>query len=88
VLDCFAGSGTTLVAAEELGRQWIGVDIGDEAISTITERFKNGSKPMGDYVKKKKKSQTTMDLFENNEVEISSETLNKGLVTYDLFTEK
>jgi len=88
VLDCFAGSGTTLVAAEELGRQWIGVDIGDEAISTITERFKNGSKPMGDYVKKKKKSQTTMDLFENNEVEISSETLNEGLVTYDLFTEK
>ena len=88
VLDCFAGSGTTLVAAEELGRQWIGVDIGDEAISTITERFKNGSKPMGDYVKKKKKSQTTMDLFENDEVEISSETLNKGLITYDLFTEK
>ena len=88
VLDCFAGSGTTLVAAEELGRQWIGVDIGDEAISTITERFKNGSKPMGDYVKKKKNSQTTKDLFENNEVEISSETFNKGLVTYDLFTEK
>ena len=71
-----------------MGRQWIGVDIGDEAISTITERFKNGSKPIGDYVKKKMKSQTTMDLFENDEVEISSETLNKGLVTYDLFTEK
>ena len=88
VLDCFAGSGTTLVAAEELGRQWIGVDIGDEAISTIAERFKNGSKPMGDYVKKRKKSQTTMDLFENNEVEVSSETLNKASVTYDLFTEE
>ncbi len=26
VLDCFAGSGTTLEAAESLGRQWIGMD--------------------------------------------------------------
>ena len=54
VLDCFAGSGTTLVAAEELGRQWIGVDIGDESIKIIQDRFINGSKPLGDYVKKKK----------------------------------
>lgn len=53
VLDCFAGSGTTLVAAEELGRQWIGVDIGDEAIRIIRDRFANGSKPIGDYVGKR-----------------------------------
>lgn len=63
VLDCFAGSGTTLVAAEELGRQWIGVDIGDEAISTIKERFKNGTRPMGDYVTGKKKQEMELSLF-------------------------
>ena len=91
VLDCFAGSGTTLVAAEELGRQWIGVDIGDESISTITERFKNGSKPMGDYVKKKKRVPIVMNLFEEEKTISTSKTVNdsvgKSLVTYDLFKE-
>lgn len=53
VIDCFAGSGTALVAAEELGRQWIGVDIGDEAFRIIRDRFANGSKPIGDYVVKR-----------------------------------
>lgn len=88
VLDCFAGSGTTLVAAEELGRQWIGVDIGDEAISTITERFKNGSRPMGDYVKKKRKSPNAMDLFGEEESISRSENANRPQITYDLFKEK
>lgn len=88
VLDCFAGSGTTLVAAEELGRQWIGADIGDEAISTIIERFKNGSKPMGDYVKKNKKAPAVMDLFGKEEAISIQETINKPSVTYDLFTVK
>jgi DNA modification methylase len=26
VLDCFAGSGTTLVAADQLNRSWVGID--------------------------------------------------------------
>ena len=59
-MDCFAGSGTTLVAAEELGRQWIGVDIGDESIRVIQDRFINGTKPLGDYVSKKKKDKTSL----------------------------
>ena len=41
VLDPFAGSGTTLDAAESLGRHWIGIDIGETAIETIQERMRN-----------------------------------------------
>lgn len=89
VLDCFAGSGTTLVAAEQLGRQWIGVDIGDEAIATIIDRFKHGSKPMGDYVKKKPKKQLAMALFDDDDLaedEIEKEENNE--IAYDIFVEE
>jgi len=39
VLDCFAGSGTTLVAAEKLNRKWIGVDNSEIAIETAKKRI-------------------------------------------------
>ncbi|MEX0916919.1 MAG: transcriptional repressor LexA [Candidatus Paceibacterota bacterium] len=35
VLDCFAGSGTTLLAAQELKRNWIGIDSNKNAIGLI-----------------------------------------------------
>ncbi len=38
VLDCFCGSGTALVAAEELGRKWIGIDSSPVAIDTVKKR--------------------------------------------------
>ena len=44
VLDCFAGSGTTLKVANKLDRKWIGVDISDVAIDVI----KSGK--LGNYV--------------------------------------
>ena len=57
VLDCFAGSGTTLAVADELQRNWIGIDNSVEAITTILDRFYHGLKPMGDYVKRGKKEE-------------------------------
>ncbi len=39
VLDCFAGSGTTLKAAQANGRQWIGIDQSDEAIKAIIAKL-------------------------------------------------
>ena len=41
VLDPFAGCATTCVAAEQLGRQWIGIDIREEAGDVIRERLEN-----------------------------------------------
>ena len=38
ILDCFAGSGTTLECANKLGRKWIGVDNSNIAIKKIRER--------------------------------------------------
>ena len=39
VLDCFCGSGTTLVAAQELNRNWIGIDNSEHAIKVAKKRL-------------------------------------------------
>ncbi|KAB1175027.1 site-specific DNA-methyltransferase [Photobacterium damselae subsp. damselae] len=41
VFDCFMGSGTTQVAANKLGRRFIGADINLGAIQTTTKRLSN-----------------------------------------------
>jgi site-specific DNA-methyltransferase (adenine-specific) len=41
VLDPFCGCGTTIHAAEKLGRQWIGIDVTHLAISLIEKRLKD-----------------------------------------------
>lgn len=40
VLDCFSGSGTTLLAADMLSREWIGVDNSSLAIDTVIQRLR------------------------------------------------
>jgi adenine-specific DNA-methyltransferase len=39
VLDCFCGSGTTLIAAQELSRNWIGIDQSDQAIKVTQKKL-------------------------------------------------
>lgn len=41
VLDPFCGCATTLVAAERLNRQWVGMDIWDKAHEVVIDRLKN-----------------------------------------------
>jgi len=39
VMDCFCGSGTTLIAAQELNRNWIGIDKSKQAIKITQKRL-------------------------------------------------
>lgn len=50
VLDGFAGSGTTIAVAEELGRKWIAIDNSQLAIDTMVLRLVKGTEAMGDFV--------------------------------------
>lgn len=59
VLDCFSGSGTTLEAANLLGRRWIGIDNSLEAIDTVVRRMRFGPRRMGDYVRWRSKAGST-----------------------------
>jgi site-specific DNA-methyltransferase (adenine-specific) len=48
VLDPFCGSGTTLVAAQRLGRRWIGTDSSPLAVSVAKQRLRETSEnPIG-----------------------------------------
>ena len=39
VFDAFSGCGTTISSAQNLGRQWLGIDISKDAISVIRQRM-------------------------------------------------
>jgi len=77
VLDCFAGSGTTLAVAEKLGRRWIGVDCGKLAIYTMQKRVLNivGSRDLENPNKKYGKQIKPFTLY------------NAGLYDYKMIKE-
>ncbi|MDR3367111.1 MAG: site-specific DNA-methyltransferase [Prevotellaceae bacterium] len=77
VMDCFAGSGTTLVAANELGRRWIGIDIGNEAIKVMLNRFQNGTQTLDEHIGNKRGTAKMPDLFDENIAAKKSLTLGK-----------
>lgn len=66
VLDAFAGAGTTLAAAEKLGRRWVGIDSGSLSLHTIETRLLNiaGSKSLIDTKKKYGKACAAFALHE------------------------
>ena len=51
VLDPFCGCATTCVAAEHLGRHWIGIDIEDEAVDILIQRLTDGQIGEGNGLK-------------------------------------
>ncbi len=49
VMDCFAGSGSTLLASEATGRRWIGIDQSEFSEKVIKNRFKGKDAVMYNY---------------------------------------
>jgi len=66
VLDAFAGSGTTLVVAEKLGRRWIGMDCGKLAIYTIQKRMLNLTTQVGSVKKDERKLLERVEDFDKH----------------------
>lgn len=72
VMDCFAGSGTTLGAAHELNRSWIGADNSPESLKAILKRFTDGLEIYGDYVNPHEYAQQSFDFVEKCPFSISA----------------
>jgi site-specific DNA-methyltransferase (adenine-specific)/adenine-specific DNA-methyltransferase len=86
ILDCFAGSGTTLAVAQKLNRKWIGCDINEVAIQTTTKRLlkiiKEQKKENG--LLKEKKIIDSFKIFSVNNYDI----FKNGIETKKLIMEK
>jgi adenine-specific DNA-methyltransferase len=61
VLDCFAGSGTTLDVAAQYHRRWIGIDSSPAAIAATLGRFAKGVEVMGDFVSQRQANHVPSD---------------------------
>ena len=75
VLDCFAGSGTTLKAAQINGRRWIGIDQSEEALKSIIKKLQTiegdlfNPKPDYKYLTEEKAQHTTLGLAKVGQTE-------------------
>jgi adenine-specific DNA-methyltransferase len=77
VFDCFCGSGTTMAAAQKLGRRWIGCDINIGAIQTSTKR-------LGSIVEQQNKAGVKAWLLEKDEVEKAKKHTLSGFKIYNV----
>ena len=50
VLDPFCGCATTCVAAQQLGRKWIGIDIENQAVNVLVERLSDDAGLFKDFI--------------------------------------
>jgi site-specific DNA-methyltransferase (adenine-specific) len=50
VMDPFCGCATTCVAAQQLGRKWIGIDIEKQAVDILVERLSDDAGMFKDFV--------------------------------------
>tara|TARA_Y100001949_G_C15923870_1_gene302528 strand:- start:217 stop:912 length:696 start_codon:yes stop_codon:yes gene_type:complete len=80
VIDPFVGSGTTIDAANQLERRWIGMDQSFTSAKTVMRRFKQGLQAMGDYVEKQHINQAS--LFDSN-IDIVSNSTKVNFVVDD-----
>jgi adenine-specific DNA-methyltransferase len=63
VIDPFCGSGTTLQAARDLNRRFIGIDASFTAAQATLNRMRNGVETMGDYVNPKSRKAVQIPLL-------------------------
>lgn len=82
VLDPFCGSGTTLVAAKLLGRNYLGIDISDSAIELSQKRLDYPIKSESNLIKKGKSAYLNQDekiVSLLKEIEATVVQRNKGI---------
>ena len=77
VLDCFVGSGTTVVSAQRLGRRWIGCDINKGAIQTTSKRLQT---IIQEQIAERAKRKKTPELIKDENA--SPEPAQYGFVIY------
>lgn len=68
VIDPFCGSGTTLHAARDLNRRFIGIDASFSAAKATLNRMRHGLQPMGDYVNGKGTGNLELTLTASNRI--------------------
>jgi len=85
VLDCFAGSGTTLDVSSRLKRRWIGIDNSIEAIKAILMRFKTGLKPMSNFLQSGSANKNMTPLMFDLAPDTKQESEHHSIHDFDIY---